>query len=343
MKLPEVSIQVEALRELLMSFQQIKDDYQKETAKEQKLEEKRQKEMERQSHLNLLRYFLKIERLLNSIDDEVKGSLCSGELDGVTLSEVELTQIDQFYDLLNPERPGNSKYEMDMSRVSEHMLLLYEKSTKAVVNTTYQCLYQLFEKIDNSGCLDRVIEKIPEEEEETPSTQIIEDENIDEPNTEIIETISPVQTSPLPIPIPIPIEQLEPLTVNTLPSLGSTTEHSVPSPDFAGIQVSTFSPLDELTFMRESPTHPLMEETDIHNYSNVIIGDQPKESDEGGEPLVDFPSQTQTIESSSGTSLSDSQFVPETGQQQVIDEKEKKMSNSYKQSGDRVKGSNRVS
>lgn len=108
-KLPEVSIQIAALKDLLINFQQVHDEYQKEIKKRQKSEEKRQKEAEKEFQQNLVGYCLKVERLLTLVDDTAKEAFRTGSNGAIVLSEAELSQIDSFYDLVNPLRPGNEK------------------------------------------------------------------------------------------------------------------------------------------------------------------------------------------------------------------------------------------
>lgn len=109
-KLPEVIIQIETLRDLLSTFQDAYTSQQKEVKKLQKQEEKLRKDTEREQLRSLLRYTLRTQGILNLIDDSSKDVLRSGEGEGVVkLSEKELTQLDEFYDLVNPTRPGNDR------------------------------------------------------------------------------------------------------------------------------------------------------------------------------------------------------------------------------------------
>ena len=103
-------MQIEILSELFVSFQQIHEEYQKELKKRQKAEEKHQKDAEKASQQDLLRYCLRVERLLNLIDNTAKEAFRTGSNGAVVLSEAELTQIDNFYDLVTPIRAGNDKF-----------------------------------------------------------------------------------------------------------------------------------------------------------------------------------------------------------------------------------------
>ena len=85
----------------------------KEVKKLQKQEEKHRKEAERESQRSLLKYALRTQTILNLIDDNAKETLQSGEgEDAVKLNESELNQLDEFYELVNPTRPGNERYVM---------------------------------------------------------------------------------------------------------------------------------------------------------------------------------------------------------------------------------------
>ena len=107
-KLPSVSIQVEALRELLKQFENLNAEQQKAVKRKQKAEEKLQRETEREQSRDMIEYALRVQQLLQQLDDPTKDLFRNG-IDGVTLTEAELTQIDEFYELINPARPGNAR------------------------------------------------------------------------------------------------------------------------------------------------------------------------------------------------------------------------------------------
>lgn len=108
-KLPSVSIQIETLRDLSSTFQELQLTYQKEQKKQQKTEERLRKEAEKDSQKSLLRYSLRVQGILNLIDDAAKEALRAGSDGAVELSEPELKQLDEFYELVNPSRPGNDR------------------------------------------------------------------------------------------------------------------------------------------------------------------------------------------------------------------------------------------
>ena len=119
-------IQIETLRELLTTFQEVHTSQMKEVKKLQKQEEKHRKEAERESQRSLLKYALRTQTILNLIDDNAKETLQSGEgEDMVKLNESELNQLDEFYELVNPTRPGNERYVMRYYVMYLYLLSIY--------------------------------------------------------------------------------------------------------------------------------------------------------------------------------------------------------------------------
>lgn len=102
-----MSIQIDTLRDLALAFQEMYASYQKEMKKQQKIEDKHRRDAEKETQRSLLKYSLRIQGLLNLVDDTAKEALRAGTDGAVKLSESDLTQLDKFYDLVNPTRPGN--------------------------------------------------------------------------------------------------------------------------------------------------------------------------------------------------------------------------------------------
>ena len=160
-----------------------------------------------------------------------------------------------------------------------------------------------------------------------------------------------VTYSEIPITNPLTVETVQPS--HSLP----LNSNSVPSPDFVGLQATAFSPLDELTFMRESPSiinceiivsdlnvaHPVVEanvvdtQIFVSNYQNVTVSEELPPTREVSETHLSSFATTATpghsttskqmeqgsTDTTTGIGgIDSSQFVPETGQQ-VIDDKEK--------------------
>ena len=108
-KLPEVSIRVDTLHDLISGFQQFREEYQKEMKRRQKTEDKQRRDHERDVHRSMVRYSLRIQQLLNYFDDDAKEAFRTGTDGAIILSEAELTQLDELYCLLNPTRAGNEQ------------------------------------------------------------------------------------------------------------------------------------------------------------------------------------------------------------------------------------------
>ncbi|XP_003384898.2 PREDICTED: caprin-1-like [Amphimedon queenslandica] len=333
-KLPEVIIQIETLRDLLSTFQEAHASQQKEVKKLQKQEEKHRKDTEREQLRSLLKYTLRTQGILNLIDDSSKEVLRSGEGEGVVkLSEKELTQLDEFYDLVNPTRPGNDRYDRSLHVASDHMLSLFEKSQKEVVHTTYDAMHSLLHKLDVCGYFDKVVEEKEEEEEEeeevdvAPPTAAVE-EIREEPVT--ADTSGRVQS-----PERLPQQQqqytggvtkeTDPSEEPFVPLVPMTTEGyhpSAPSPDFSGLQSTALSPLDELTFMRESPKPASQQQNDGQLGGGAYSFDVNETSHQSFSSFPATGGHTHQQDSARVMGLLDEQYVPETGQQ-VTGEKDK--------------------
>ena len=108
-KLPGVLIQVDLLRELQKQFADLSTEYQKHSKKKLKAEEKQKKDVERDMQKSSVQFSLRIQYMLNQLDETAKDHFSAGINGAVKLTEAELTQLDDFYVLLNPQRSGNSR------------------------------------------------------------------------------------------------------------------------------------------------------------------------------------------------------------------------------------------
>lgn len=288
-KLPGVLIQVDLLRELQKQFADLSTEYQKHSKKKLKAEEKQKKDAERDIQKLSIQFSLRIQYMLNQLDETAKDHFSAGINGAVKLTEAELTQLDDFYVLLNPQRSGNSRYNQELQLAGQHLLLLKERSKNEVVNTTYDALHNIFDKIDSCGYFDKE-EEIPEEEEEEEEedSDIPVDEftSLDEVPTDVLgSTYQPeenevvITEESIPEITQLPTNPLSAVTFGDPPSLHDQTDEthtSVPSPDFSGLQSSNLPPLADFQFMRDSSvvqnshspdTHQVISDTQLQTSS----------------------------------------------------------------------------
>ena len=90
-------------------FSELHSEYQRHLKAKLRGEEKRKKE-ERQLQKTSLAYCLRIQLILEQMDEETKKAFRNGSDGAVQLSETELKQIDEFYNLVHPQRPRNARY-----------------------------------------------------------------------------------------------------------------------------------------------------------------------------------------------------------------------------------------
>ncbi len=74
------------------------------------MEEKRKKE-EKQLQRSSLAYCLRVQFMLEQLDEDTKQSFRNGSDGAVQLTVTELKQVDDFYNLVHPQRPGNTRYD----------------------------------------------------------------------------------------------------------------------------------------------------------------------------------------------------------------------------------------
>ncbi|CAI8027881.1 Caprin-1 [Geodia barretti] len=140
-KLGEVNIQLEMVKDLQKQFAAVTTEYQKLRKRQQKLEKQQQKDAEKDNMRKVLGYSFGVYHLLDSIDEVAKEHFAAGSNGAVQLTDSELGNLDSLYRLLAPSRAGNPSYRSDLLLASDHFLLLFEQSAKAVIGTN--CIHFL--------------------------------------------------------------------------------------------------------------------------------------------------------------------------------------------------------
>ncbi|XP_042309876.1 caprin-1 isoform X3 [Sceloporus undulatus] len=173
-KYQEVSNNLEFAKELQRSFMALSQDIQKTIKKTARREQLMREEAEQKR----LKTVLELQYILDKLgDDEVRNDLKQGTNGVPVLTEGELTTLDEFYKLVEPERDMNVRLNEQYEQASIHLWDLLEGKEKTVCGTTYKALRELIERILQTSYFDSTHNHqngLCEEEEATP-TPAVED------------------------------------------------------------------------------------------------------------------------------------------------------------------------
>lgn len=151
-KYESVIANLEFGRDLQKMYQTMSDEADKLAEKACKKQAKKEKLERQQQELDRLSDVLILQTLmLNVGSDEIRANLLSGKYGGVTLTEENLTQFDEFYQLIAPATDGETSFTTQLSTASEHLVSYIDKVDKQVVGTTYHDLHQLVDRLTTAG------------------------------------------------------------------------------------------------------------------------------------------------------------------------------------------------
>nr|XP_020142110.1 caprin-1 isoform X2 [Microcebus murinus] len=174
-KYQEVTNNLEFAKELQRSFMALSQDIQKTIKKTARREQLMREEAEQKR----LKTVLELQYVLDKLgDDEVRTDLKQG-LNGVPiLSEEELSLLDEFYKLVDPERDMNLRLNEQYEHASIHLWDLLEGKEKSVCGTTYKSLKEIVERVFQSNYFDSTHNHQNGlcEEEEAASAPAVEDQ-----------------------------------------------------------------------------------------------------------------------------------------------------------------------
>ncbi|KAF3821987.1 hypothetical protein GH733_007361 [Mirounga leonina] len=174
-KYQEVTNNLEFAKELQRSFMALSQDIQKTIKKTARREQLMREEAEQKR----LKTVLELQYVLDKLgDDEVRTDLKQG-LNGVPiLSEEELSLLDEFYKLADPERDMSLRLNEQYEHASIHLWDLLEGKEKAVCGTTYKALKEIVERVFQSNYFDSTHNHQNGlcEEEEAASAPTVEDQ-----------------------------------------------------------------------------------------------------------------------------------------------------------------------
>ncbi|XP_048339249.1 caprin-1 isoform X2 [Sphaerodactylus townsendi] len=212
----EVSNNLEFAKELQRSFMALSQDIQKTIKKTARREQLMREEAEQKR----LKTVLELQYILDKLgDDEVRNDLKQGTNGVPVLTEAELSTLDEFYKLVEPERDMNVRLSDQYEQASIHLWDLLEGKEKHVCGTTYKALKEVTERILQTTYFDSTHNHQNGlcEEEETAPAPAVEDpvaeaepeptEEYTEPSevesTEVVNSLQqqPQATSP-PVPDP---------------------------------------------------------------------------------------------------------------------------------------------
>uniref|UniRef100_A0A0B8RY97 Caprin-1-like protein n=1 Tax=Philothamnus irregularis TaxID=1899461 RepID=A0A0B8RY97_9SAUR len=170
----EVSNNLEFAKELQRSFMALSQDIQKTIKKTARREQLMREETEQKR----LKTVLELQYILDKLgDDEVRSDLKQGTNGVSILTETELSTLDEFYKLVEPERDMNIRLNEQYEQASVHLWDLLEGKEKPVCGTTYKALKEIVERVLQTSYFDSTHNHQNGlcEEEETASAPVVED------------------------------------------------------------------------------------------------------------------------------------------------------------------------
>ncbi|XP_070791656.1 caprin-1 isoform X2 [Pituophis catenifer annectens] len=170
----EVSNNLEFAKELQRSFMALSQDIQKTIKKTARREQLMREETEQKR----LKTVLELQYILDKLgDDEVRSDLKQGTNGVSILTETELSTLDEFYKLVEPERDMNIRLNEQYEQASIHLWDLLEGKEKPVCGTTYKALKEIVERVLQTSYFDSTHNHQNGlcEEEETASAPVVED------------------------------------------------------------------------------------------------------------------------------------------------------------------------
>ncbi|XP_020819497.1 caprin-1 isoform X2 [Phascolarctos cinereus] len=150
-KYQEVTNNLEFAKELQRSFMALSQDIQKTIKKTARREQLMREEAEQKR----LKTVLELQFILDKLgDDDVRSDLKQGVNGVPILSENEMSVLDDFYKLVQPERDMSMRLNEQYEQASIHLWDLLEGKEKPVCGTTYKILKELVERIFQTGYFD---------------------------------------------------------------------------------------------------------------------------------------------------------------------------------------------
>jgi caprin-1 len=147
-KYDSVIASIEFARDLQKTYQSMSDEADKLAEKASKKQAKKDKMEKQERSMEMLSQVLKLQTLLNTLGtDEVRTELLSGKY-GLTLTQENLTQLDEFYQTISPAvENSDSSFSDQLSTATENLFSYIDRLDKPVVGTTHRDLHALVDKL----------------------------------------------------------------------------------------------------------------------------------------------------------------------------------------------------
>uniref|UniRef100_A0AAZ3RLW3 Uncharacterized protein n=1 Tax=Oncorhynchus tshawytscha TaxID=74940 RepID=A0AAZ3RLW3_ONCTS len=198
-KYQEVTNNLEFARELQKSFLALGQDIQKAVKKAVRREQLQREEAEQKR----LKTVLELQFLLDRLgEDSVRQELRQGAAGGGTpslLTDSELTNLDELYKLVGPERDQNTRLSDQYEEASQHFMDLLEGKDKAVAGTTYKAQKDSLDRVLLSGYFDKAQSHqngVCEEDEEQQLEAVVElaeEQTVDQEGEIVEDYIEPIK------------------------------------------------------------------------------------------------------------------------------------------------------
>ncbi|TRY95959.1 hypothetical protein DNTS_008815 [Danionella cerebrum] len=196
-KYQEVIHNLEFTKELQKSFLALGQEIQKTVKKVARREQLLREELEQKR----IKRVLELQFVLDRLGDEnVRQELLQG-VAGLSLSESDLSSLDEFYKLVGPDRDQSIRLTEQYQDASQHFWELLEGKDKSVAGTTYKALNDTLEHLLESGYFDRELShhngvSVEEEDQVVPVKE-------SEPEEQPTERVEVEVTEDYPEPLPI--------------------------------------------------------------------------------------------------------------------------------------------
>ncbi|XP_071099989.1 caprin-1-like [Haliotis cracherodii] len=279
----EVIQTLEYSRELQKQFAAISN----EAGKLMKKQARREK-LDRQLHeIKRIQELLQVQNLLDSLGSQnVRSDFQTGKHGAVVLTEENLNQLDELYQLISPTREGED-YHKKLNAAAEHIVSLLESKQKEVIGTTYKDLKELIDLISGCGYFEAV-QKLENEESAANTAAVAEvDEAVDEEDDggEDVESSEDGKTESQPdepaLDLPVSQPPQEVLTQAAPPQLNNMAQQGGPAAYYANevFPQPSQRPIDEIVSSVQGSFNFLQESTiDVDSAPHIdpaVVAAQP--------------------------------------------------------------------
>ncbi|XP_067655705.1 caprin-1-like [Haliotis asinina] len=279
----EVIQTLEYSRELQKQFTAISN----EAGKLMKKQMRREK-LDRQLHeIKRIQELLQVQNLLDSLGSQnIRSDFQTGKHGAVVLTEENLNQLDELYQLISPTREGED-YHRKLNAAAEHIVSLLEGKQKEVVGTTYKDLKELIDLISGCGYFEAVQKLENEENAAKAAAAAVEDaeEAIEDDGGEDVESSEDGKTESQPdepaLDLPVSQPPQEAMNQPVPPQLNNMATQGGQAAYYANevFQQPSQRPIDEIVSSVQGSFNFLQESTiDVDSAPHIdpaVVAAQP--------------------------------------------------------------------